>query len=291
MRFINSVAFSIRRTFVLCGAPKMMDVRHSSHMTQFKECLKAANNVVIISGDDISSESGLPVYGSSGLWRKYQASSLATSGAFLTFPSIVWEFYHYRRELAVKAKPNDAHKAIAKFEEKYGSEKSVTVITQSVDGLHTRAGTKNLIELHGNLFKTRCIKCQHIEENTKSPICEALKNRGSPEALEVLSNIPESDLPHCNESGCSGLLRPNIAWFGESLESDVVEKAEEAMSKCDVCMVVGSSLMFPAAMYAPEAMNRGAIVAEFNSDPNRKWNFHYLFQGPISQIVPEALNV
>nr|XP_021192963.1 NAD-dependent protein deacylase-like [Helicoverpa armigera] len=291
MRLINTLALSIRRSFILCSVPKIMDVRYSSHMAQFKESLKSANNVVIISGDDISSESGLPVYGSSGLWRKYQASSLATSGAFLTFPSIVWEFYHYRRELAAKAQPNDAHKAIAKFEQKYGSDKSVTVITQSVDGLHAKAGTKNLIELHGNLFMTRCIKCHHIEANTNSPICEALANRGSPEATEVLSNIPESDLPHCNESGCSGLLRPNIAWFGESLEADVVNKAEEAMSKCDICLVLGTYLMFPAAMYGHEAMNRGAIVAEFNSDPSRKWNFHYLFQGPCSRTIPEALDI
>lgn len=288
MRFINS----IRRTFVVCSVPKTITIRHSSNLSSFKESLRAAKNVVIISGEDISLESGLPAYGSTGHWRRYQACSLATSGAFLTFPSLVWEFYHHRREIASKAQPNEAHKAVALFEEKYGADKSITVITQSVDGLHTRAGTKNLIELHGSLFMTRCIRCNDVLANVDSPICEALANKGSPDIKDAHSDIPEKLLPHCNKPRCSGLLRPHIVWFGESLEPSVVKKAEEAISTCEVLLVIGSATsMFPGAIYASEAINKGAIAAEFNTSPSSKVDFHYFFDGPCSRTVPEALGL
>ncbi|KAJ8727677.1 hypothetical protein PYW07_001796 [Mythimna separata] len=288
MRFINM----IRWTSVVCSVPKTMIIRHSSNLSSFKESLQAAKNVVIISGHDISSESGLPTYDTKGHWRKYQASSLATSGAFLTFPSLVWEFYHHRREIATQAQPNEAHKAIAQFEEKYGSEKSITVITQSIDGLHSRAGTKKLIELHGSLFKTRCIRCNDVLTNHDSPICEVLANKGSPNVQDTHSDIPEDLLPHCQKPNCSGLLRPHIVWFGETLESSVAEKAEKAMSTCEVCLLVGSAAsMFPGAIYASDAIKNGAIVAEFNTSPTENVELHYFFDGPCSKTVSEALDL
>ncbi|KAJ8733184.1 hypothetical protein PYW08_001482 [Mythimna loreyi] len=279
----------IRWKSVVCSVPKTTSIRHSSHLSSFKDSLHAAKNVVIISGEDISSESGLPTYGSNEHWRKYQALSLATSGAFLTFPSLVWEFHHHRREIATQAQPNETHKAIAQFEEKYGSDKSITVITQSIDGLHARAGTKNLIELHGSLFKTRCIRCNEVLTNNDSPICEVLANKGSPDIQDTHSDIPEKLLPHCS---CSGLLRPHIVWFGESLEPSVVEKAEEAISTCEVCLVIGSAAsVFPGAIYASDAIQRGAIAAEFNNSPSSIVEFHYFFEGPYSRTVSEALGL
>lgn len=101
---------TIRRTLAVCSVPKTIISRHSSYLSSFKDSLSAAKNVVIISGEDISSESGLPAYGPTGHWRRYQASSLATSEAFLTFPSLVWEFYHHRREIAAKAQPNEVRR-------------------------------------------------------------------------------------------------------------------------------------------------------------------------------------
>ncbi|XP_059062420.1 NAD-dependent protein deacylase sirtuin-5, mitochondrial-like [Achroia grisella] len=270
----------------------IMAVRQSSDMAQFKAVLKSAKQVVILSGAGISAESGIPTFrGAGGYWRKYQAASLATPGAFKTSPSLVWEFYHYRREAAAKAVPNAGHIAIADFENKHGSEKNVTVITQNVDGLHARAGTKNLIELHGNLYKTRCTKCKEVLVNTDSPICEALANRGAPDANVVGSDIPVKDLPHCKKSGCNGLLRPHIVWFGESLEPAILSNAEAVMSTCDVCLVVGtSSVVYPAAMFAPQAAARGAIVAEFNLEPTPATpDFHYYFQGTCGTTLPEAL--
>lgn len=279
----------IRRTTVY-SVSQIMASRQSSDMSKFKETLKSAKQVVILSGAGISAESGIPTFrGAGGYWRKYQASSLATPGAFKSSPSLVWEFYHYRREVAAKAQPNACHIAIAKYEEKYGSEKSITVITQNVDGLHARAGTKNLIELHGNLYKTRCTKCKEVLVNIDSPICEALANRGAPDANVVGSDIPVKSLPHCKK--CNNLLRPHIVWFGESLEPAVLSSAEAAMSSCDVCLVVGtSSVVYPAAMFAPQAAARGAIVAEFNLEPTpATHDFHYYFEGPCGTTLPDAL--
>ncbi|XP_041970237.1 NAD-dependent protein deacylase-like [Aricia agestis] len=274
-------------------APNMA-VRQSSDFAKFKETLKTASNVVILSGAGISAESGIPTFrGAGGYWRKYQASSLATPEAFKTSPSLVWEFYHYRREVAAKAQPNAGHIAIAEFESKHGENKQVTVITQNVDGLHARAGTKNLIELHGNLYKTRCTKCKQVLENHDSPICEALTDRGAPDANVVGSDIPVKSLPHCKKSTCGGLLRPHIVWFGESLEFEVLQKAESAMARCDVCLVVGtSSVVYPAAMFAPQAAQRGAIVAEFNIEPTPATpDFHYYFEGPCGTTLPQALDI
>ncbi|CAH1647229.1 unnamed protein product [Spodoptera littoralis] len=289
---ITPLCVLVRSTLVASSVPRIMATRHNSYMALFKESLKSAKNVAIVTGDDISTESGVPIYGKTSFWRKYQTSTLATSGAFLTFPSLVWEFYHYRREMAVNAQPNEAHKAIALFEEKHGKDKSITVITQSIDGLHSRANTKNLIELHGSLFKTRCIKCNDVVPNNDHPICEALANKGSPDSTDTNSDIPEKLLPHCSKPSCTGLLRPDIVWYGDSIDPSVIQKAEAVISACDLCLVVGSpSLLFPAAQYAPDAMNNGAIIAEFNNEMDTNSNYHYSFVGPCSVTLPEALDV
>ncbi|XP_047510604.1 NAD-dependent protein deacylase-like [Pieris napi] len=277
---------------LLVSKPKVMAVRQSSDLVKFKECLKQAKDVVILSGAGISAESGIPTFrGAGGFWRKYQASSLATPEAFQTSPSLVWEFYHYRREVAAKAQPNNGHMAIAKYESNHSSDKNVTIITQNVDGLHARAGTKNLIELHGNLYKTRCTKCKEVLVNFDSPICEVLAGRGAPDSNVVGSDIPVKSLPHCKKSNCGGLLRPHIVWFGEGLESAVLKKAEQAMERCDVCLVVGtSSVVYPAAMFAPQAAARGAVIAEFNIETTPATpDFHYYFEGPCGTTLPKAL--
>ncbi|KAG7308041.1 hypothetical protein JYU34_006681 [Plutella xylostella] len=271
----------------------IMAKRQSSDMTKFKEVLKSAKNVVILSGAGISAESGIPTFrGAGGLWRKYQATALATPGAFRENPSLVWEFYHYRREVAAKAQPNAGHLAIAKYEENHATDKNITVITQNVDGLHARAGSKSLVELHGNLYKTRCTKCKEVLVNTDSPICEALAGKGAPDSAQIGSDIPVKSLPHCQKATCGGLLRPHIVWFGEGLEPEVLNKAEAAMSACDVCLVVGtSSVVYPAAMFAPQAAARGATVAEFNIEPTPATpEFHYYFEGPCGTVLPLVLS-
>ncbi|CAB3360995.1 Hypothetical predicted protein [Cloeon dipterum] len=260
-------------------------------MSAFKEIFKAAKRIVILSGAGISAESGIPTFrGSGGFWRTYRSQDLASYGAFRRDPSLVWEFYHYRRELVFTKKPNAAHQAVASLEAQCN--RQVTVITQNVDGLHQSAGSKNVIELHGSLFKTRCLSCGEIKENKDSPICPALEGRGAPEADAPSRDcIPEALLPRCKK--CSGLLRPHIVWFGENLETSVLAQAGEALDECDLCLVIGtSSVVYPAAMFAPQVAERGVPVAEFNMEPTPATHqFMFHFEGPCGTTVPEALKL
>ena len=226
-----------------------------SDMASFREVLASSRHLVILTGAGVSAESGVPTFrGAGGFWRTYQAQDLASPEAFQQNPSLVWEFYHYRREVMGSKSPNPAHTAIAEIENRFrGQGREVAVITQNIDGLHKRAGSSNIIELHGNLFKTRCTKCGDISVNTDSPICEALRDRGSPDPEATSSRIPVSELPTCKKDGCGGLLRPHVVWFGESLDSDVLDAAGKHLEKCDLCLVVGtSSIVYPAAMFAPQ---------------------------------------
>lgn len=127
-----------------------------SDKVEFKSFLAKANNVVFLTGAGTSAESGIPTFrGAGGLWRRYQATDLATPGAFKVNPSLVWEFYSYRREVVLSKKPNSAHKAIAEFERRLTEQgRTVNVITQNIDGLHEAAGSKNVIELHGKYCRS-----------------------------------------------------------------------------------------------------------------------------------------
>ena len=267
--------------------------RPSSDMAAFRDEVKNASYVLILSGAGVSAESGVPTFrGAGGYWREYQAQDLATPEAFESNPSLVWEFYHYRREVMSSKFPNAAHIAIAEFEERLKDEgKHVIVVTQNIDELHRRAGTKNLLELHGNLFKTRCLSCGEVEENRDSPICQALKGRGKPEPHNPDAEIPAEKLPRCKT--CKGLLRPHVVWFGESLDSSVLSAVDKAIKACDLCLIVGtSSVVYPAAMFAPRVASRGITVAEFNLEETlATMNFKYHFLGPAGTTVTQALAV
>ncbi|XP_034940853.1 NAD-dependent protein deacylase-like [Chelonus insularis] len=263
-------------------------------MKSFKDTLAGATNILILTGSGVSAESGVPTFrGAGGFWRTYQATYLATPQAFKANPSLVWEFYEYRRDLATKVQPNKAHEAIAHFEKKCMSDnKKVTVVTQNIDGLHQRAGSKNVIELHGSLFKTRCTRCDNVEVNHNIPICPALQGKCSPNPDDMSSDIPVEDLPKCQKNSCFGLLRPHIVWFGENLDSDILAKTEEIVESCDICLIAGtSSIVYPAAMFAPRVAERGKPVAEFNLEETPATeSFQYHFQGPCSVTLAEALS-
>ena len=229
---------------------------------------------------------------SGGFWRTYEAQSLATPSAFRAHPSLVWEFYHYRRELVLSCTPNKAHIALAQFETKMEeSGKDFLLVTQNVDGLHRRAGSKNIVELHGNLYRTKCTKCGSVESNTDSPICPALAGHGAPGRNAKNADIPVSDLPKCQE--CSGLLRPDIVWFGENLDWDNIQRAEQASKNSDLILVIGtSSVVYPAAMIAPNAAQNGVPVAEFNMEHTpHSGDFSFHFHGPAGTTLPEVLNI
>ncbi|XP_028260515.1 NAD-dependent protein deacylase sirtuin-5A, mitochondrial-like isoform X2 [Parambassis ranga] len=252
-----------------------------------------ANNIAIITGAGVSAESGVPTFrGAGGYWRKWQAQDLATPEAFSRNPSRVWEFYHYRREVMLTKNPNPAHLSIAECEERLSKQgRNVTVITQNIDELHRRAGSKNILEIHGSLFRTRCISCGHEESNYNSPICAALEGKGAPDPNTHDAQIPVQQLPRCELKGCHGLLRPAVVWFGETLDADILTNAEKVLDSCDLCLVVGtSSVVYPAAMFAPQVAARGVPVAEFNmEDTPATMRFKFHFHGPCGTTLPAAL--
>lgn len=223
----------------------------STDMKAFREIFHKAKSIVILTGAGVSAESGVPTFrGAGGYWRTFQAQNLATPQAFKKNPSLVWEFYHYRREVVFTKQPNSAHVAIAECEKRLKAEgKHLVVITQNIDELHRKAGTENIVELHGSLFKTICLKCSTVKANHDSPICAALKDKGAPDPKAEEASIPEKDLPRCNEPNCNGLLRPYVVWFGESLHEEDLLKTHEELNKCDLCLVVGtSSVVYPAGI-------------------------------------------
>lgn len=280
------------------GFAVIMAARPSSDMAKFREIFSKAKHIVVLTGAGVSAESGVPTFrGAGGYWRQFQAQDLATPEAFQKNPSLVWEFYHYRREVMGSKFPNPAHIAIAECEARLETQgRKVVVITQNIDELHKKAGSKNIIELHGTLFKTRCTKCQDVRDNRDSPICPALNGKGLPDPTATDAQIPEDQLPRCknkvkNDKECGGLLRPHVVWFNESLDSEVLEKATQALAQCDLCLVVGtSSVVYPAAMFAPQVAWRGVPVAEFNVEETPctdSFGFH--FQGPAGENVKNAL--
>lgn len=212
----------------------------NAQIERVRKRLAKSGSAAALTGAGISAESGVPTFrGEEGMWRNYRAEELATPQAFSRNPKLVWEWYNMRREKVASVKPNDAHYALAKLEERMGD---FTLITQNVDGLHEEAGSRNILELHGNIWKVRCTKCGTITKNRDVPI-------------EIL--------PGCGD--CGGLLRPHIVWFGEALPYDVLSAAYSALGRCDLLLVIGTSgIVQPAASMASEAKNSGAYVVEVN---------------------------
>jgi len=185
--------------------------------------------VVAFTGAGVSAESGIPTFRSAGgLWRNFRAEDLATPEAFARDPELVWEWYEWRRQLIRDAEPNAAHLALAKLDD-------ALVVTQNVDGLHLRAGSRDVVELHGNIFRVRCTR-----EGTTS------------DAPGELTEMP----PRC---ACGAMLRPDVVWFGELLPDDAVARATQAMREADLVLVIGTSgVVYPAAGLV--ALCRGATV-------------------------------
>jgi NAD-dependent deacetylase len=206
--------------------------------------LRGARRVAVLTGAGISAESGVPTFrGPEGLWRKFRAEDLATPEAFARDPVLVWEWYDWRRGIIAKVAPNPGHVVLARWETLFPD---FTLITQNVDGLHALAGSRRLLEFHGNIWKTRCPDEGRVAENRDVP----------------LSPIP----PRC--ASCGGLLRPHIVWFGEGLDQDILRQAFSACAQADVMLTVGTSaLVHPAASLPFAAAESGATVIEINPDP------------------------
>jgi NAD-dependent deacetylase len=214
----------------------------ASDLGLVREKIAAARSLAVLTGAGISADSGVPTFrGADGLWRNFRAEDLATPEAFERDPRLVWEWYNWRRELIATKQPNPAHLALVELERRCAQ---FWLITQNVDGLHRSAGSTQLSEIHGNIWKVRCTVCGAVEDNHDVPI-----------------PIPPSCLH------CKGLLRPHIVWFGESLFAGDLARCGAALASCDVLLVIGTSgVVYPAAGFASMAKASGAFVAEINPD-------------------------
>ena len=205
--------------------------------------LRAAQRIVAFTGAGISAESGLSTFRDkqTGLWAKYRPEDLATPQAFRRNPRMVWEWYEWRRGFVATAEPNPGHHALARIE---AARPGFFLATQNVDGLHVRAGSRNLVELHGNIRRTVCFDHRHPAES-----------------WDTVDDPP----PRCAQ--CGALLRPDVVWFGEALPEGALRRAQEAAAQCDLFLSIGTStLVYPAAELPFIAGSNGATVVEINPD-------------------------
>lgn len=205
-----------------------------------KDILQNAKKIVFVTGAGISQESGIPTFrGKDGLWKNYDAMKLATIEAFYDNPSLVWEWYNERRNNIFSANPNLGHYAIAELE-KYTD---VVVATQNIDGLHRRAGSTNVLELHGSIIRIKCTGCKYIESIT----------------------TPYEKVPPLCE--CGKMLRPDVVWFGEALPQNVWKSTVIHANTCDVMIIAGTSLVVSPANTIPlYAKQNNATLIEVNPE-------------------------
>ncbi len=229
---------------------------------------KKGSRVVVLTGAGVSAESGMPTFrGEDGLWRNYRAEELATPEAFTRDPKLVWEWYDMRRKIIHGCKPNPGHETIVKMEVYF---EDFQLITQNVDGLHRRAGSKNVIELHGNLWRVRCVEEGKIFDFMEVP----------------LKAVP----PLCD---CGSLIRPDVVWFGEAMPIEPLEAAFTAAEGCDVMVVVGTSgIVQPAALIPILAKQNGAYLVEVNLEPTPFTGLaDCSVLGKAGEVLPELWNL
>ena len=211
----------------------------------------------------MSKESGIPTFrdAPNALWGQFDPEKLATPEGFLRDPPLVWRWYEERRRMISTAKPNPGHCAIARLEPHF---ESFAVITQNIDDLHRKAGSTNIIEMHGNIFRYKCFDMDH----------------------------PVDELPHGDDvpprCGCGSLIRPDVVWFGEVLPQSALDKAFAAIEACDVMLVVGTSgIVFPVAGFPALARRAGARIVEINPEETSITPLADVFvKGPAGEVLP-----
>ncbi len=233
----------------------------------FLNKLLQAKKIVFFTGAGISAESGIPTFrGKDGIWNKLKPEELANFNAFMRNPEMVWEWYNHRKKIIHDSKPNPGHLAISDFQNYFDN---VTVVTQNIDNLHRRAGSKKIFELHGNIERNYCIDC-HTYYN---------------EELDFSNGIPK-----CK---CGGLIRPDVVWFGEFLPQDQFEGGEKAAINSDIFFVVGTSaIVYPAAGLVYSAKRAGSYIVEVNIEPTEISSIcNESFFGEAGKILPEMLSL
>ena len=206
--------------------------------------LKDASTVTVFTGAGMSAESGVPTFrGEEGIWRKFKPEELANFDAFMRNPDLVWEWYKERKHIISSIQPNPGHYALAQMQ---GYHRQFTVITQNIDNLHQRAGSKLVHELHGNIERNYCVECGKYFSNE-----------------EILR---QERAPRC--AFCRGLIRPDVVWFGELLPRDAWNASVAAAEHSDVFLAVGTSaIVYPAASLPQLAVEAGAFLVEINLEP------------------------
>ncbi len=216
-----------------------MPVTDMETIVRAAEVIVSARHMVALTGAGISQESDVPTFrGNDGLWRQYDPMELATPEAFKRDPGLVWEWYSWRQGLIANCRPNPAHTTLARWA-RDGLLKAL--ITQNVDGLHERAGSEDVIEVHGNLWRVRCTECDY----------------------RAHLSAPASGVPECPE--CGALLRPDVVWFGEALDAAVLARVWQELHLADACIVIGTSaVVYPAAQFPATVKSQGGAVIEVN---------------------------
>ncbi|KAI1395842.1 DHS-like NAD/FAD-binding domain-containing protein [Hypoxylon fuscum] len=271
---------------------------------EFKELVNSSDRILALCGAGLSAASGLPTFrGAGGLWRNHESTSLATPEAFQRDPALVWLFYAWRRHMALKAKPNRGHYALAELAKK---KDNFLCLTQNVDGLSPRAGhpQSKLRLLHGSILDHKCFnECGYVDRNNLSdPVCPALapaaQDYPPDQTLPLLDpNVPVppirvEDLPHCPNCR-TGLLRPGVVWFGEGLDELMLMEIENWImrGRIDIMIVVGTAAaVYPAAGYTRKAQRKGAVVAVVNPDADSGAGLShndFFFQGDAAEILPQ----
>ncbi|MBI3951177.1 MAG: NAD-dependent deacylase [Acidobacteria bacterium] len=212
--------------------------------SQLKARFAWARRVAVLAGAGVSAESGVPTFrggGDSVVWRGFPFEQLSSPEMLEANPALFWEWFNYRRAIILQVKPNPAHYALADWQTRF---EAFTLVTQNIDDLHHLAGSRDVLELHGNIWRARCMACGQLIEHREAPIRE--------------------NLPRCL---CGGILRPDVVLFGESLPQEGWQKAFEVASRCDLFFVVGTSaIVYPAAELPLVAKRSGAFLIEVNPE-------------------------
>ncbi|MBW3570240.1 MAG: NAD-dependent deacylase [Gemmatimonadetes bacterium] len=236
-------------------------------MERAARILAGAYRVVVSSGAGMSKESGIPTFRDAmeGLWANYDPQELATEAGFRADPRRVWSWYAWRRERIAQARPNPGHVALVRLAEQVPR---LTVVTQNIDGLHARAGSADVVELHGNIQRVKCLDRGHAYEGALPPYAD------------------EQDPPPCPR--CGSPLRPDVVWFGEMLPEKAVERAWSLAERCDAMLLIGTSgTVWPAAELPLVARRHGARVIEVNPTPSELTHAADVFlQGPSGEVLP-----
>lgn len=238
-------------------------------LEEVAKLVRKARRVAVLTGAGISAESGVPTFrGKEGLWGKFRPEELATMDAFLANSKIVWEWYNWRRRLIGEVEPNPGHYALAKLPKFF---EEFTLITQNVDGLHRMAGSENVLELHGNIHRNKCVNCGKL--------------------YEEIAEIDPDNIPTCDS--CGGKIRPDVVWFGEMLPERVINQAFQKSEEADVFFSVGTSaIVHPAASLPLAARRNNATIIEINPDRTPISDLvDYYFAARSGELLPSLITL